>query len=160
MTDLTEDLGLTDHGGIDSGSNAEQMLDRLRTVVHVEMIGDLLGRGEGQVGEERTEIGVGRVELLGHHIDLSAVACGEHDCLAHMLMGDHIVQCLRETGVVDRDALEQRQRHCSVVQPENDYRHVGVVSFDPARGCSRKTPSFPETAPSCQFSCRSPVNRL
>ena len=136
------------------------MLNRLCAVVHVEMVGDLLRRSEGQISEERTEIGVGRVEFLGHHIDLGAVACGEHDGLAHMLMGDHIVQGFREPGVVDRDALKKRQRHCFVVQPENDYRHVGVVSFDPARGCSLKTPSFPETAQSCQFSCRSPAIRL
>ena len=150
MPDLTEDLGLADDCGVHTGGDTEQMLDGLRTVIHIEVIGDLLRRGEGEISEEGAQIRVGRMELLSHHVDLGAIAGGQHHCFADVLVRNHIVQCLRQSGIVDGDALKQRQRNSSVVQPENDYRHVWVGSFDPARGCSRKTPSFPETEQSCQ----------
>ena len=125
---LAEDLALAEHGRVEPGGHREEVGDGRRVVVDVEVVAEVLGREEGDLGEEVADVLVGAVEALGDGVDLGAVARGEHDGLGHVGAGDEVVQGLRQRGITDGHALEEVERRAAVVQPDDDDGHA-VVSL-------------------------------
>ena len=123
---LTEDLALAEHGRVEPGGDAEEVGHRRGVVVDVEVVAEVLGGEEGDLGEEVADVLVGAVEALGHRVDLGAVAGREHDRLRDVLAGHEIVQGLRQRGVTDGHPLEQVERRAPVVQPDDDDGHAAV----------------------------------
>ena len=82
---LAEDLALAEHGRVEPGGHAEEVGDGRGVVVDVEVVAEVLGGEEGDLGEEVADVLVGAVEPLGHRVDLGAVARREHDGLRHVL---------------------------------------------------------------------------
>jgi hypothetical protein len=124
LTHLTEDLGLAEHGGVEPGGHLEQVRHGGVVVLAVQVRVQVVGRQAAEFAEEVADVGVGAVELLGHGVDLGAVAGAEHHGLAHVVaaaaspcndLGNHL-GC-------QRDALEQRQRPGAVVHSDHDDRH-------------------------------------
>ena len=128
----------------------EEVRGRLLVVGDVEVVGEVLGRQEGQLGEEVAHVGVGTVELLGDHVDLGAVARGQHDRLADVLAAGDVVERLAQARLVDGHPLEQVERHGAVVQPDDDDRHASRRSLASARLPSRMSSSIPESRACCQ----------
>ena len=123
---LAEDLALAEHGRVEPGGHGEEVGDGRRVVVDVEVVAEVLGGEEGDLGEEVADVLVGAVEPLGHRVDLGAVARGEHDGLGHVLAGDEVVERLRQRGIADGHPLEQVERRAPVVQPDDDDGHAAV----------------------------------
>ena len=121
---LAEDLALAEHGRVEPGGDPEEVGDGRRVVVDVEVVAEVLGGQERDLGEEVADVLVGAVEPLGDGVDLGAVAGGEHDRLGHVRAGDEVVQGLRERGVADGHALEEVERRAAVVQPDDDDGHA------------------------------------
>ena len=121
---LAEDLALAEHRRVEAGGDAEEVGDRRRVVVDVEVVGEVLGGEEGDLGEEVADVLVGAVEPLGDRVDLGAVAGGEHHGLGHVRARDQVVQRLRQRGIADGHALEQVERRAAVVQPDDDDGHA------------------------------------
>ncbi len=91
---LAEDLALAEHGGVEPGGHLEEVGDGGGVVVDVEVVAEVLGGQEGDLGEEVADVLVGAVEPLGDGVDLGAVARGQHDRLGHVVAGDEVVQRL------------------------------------------------------------------
>ena len=80
--DLALDLALAQHRRVEPGGHRHQVLRGGRVVVDVEVVGEVLGREEREVGEEAADVAVGAVEPLGDGVDLGAVARRQHQGLA------------------------------------------------------------------------------
>ena len=119
--------------------------------MHVEMVGELLGRHERQLGEEVADVLVGAVEPLGDGVDLGAVARREDDDLADVLARREVVEGLGQARAVDRHPLEQVERHGAVVQSDDDDGHACRRSF-----ASRDPPSADQVQHS-RIERRSPI---
>ena len=143
--DLAEDLALADHRGVEPGGHGEQVRHGRVVVVDVEVVGELLGRQERQVGEEVAHVLVAAVEPLGHRVDLGAVARRQDHRLGQVLPRAEVVQGLGQPGVVDRHPLEQVERRGAVVQSDDDDRHACRRSLASARCPSRIISSIPES---------------
>ena len=138
LLDLAEDLALAEHGGVEAGGDAEEVGDGRRVVVDVEVVGEVLGREEGDLGEEVADVLVGAVEPLGDGVDLGAVAGGEHHGLGHVGARDQVVQGLRQRGIADGHALEQVERRAAVVQPDDDDGHAVSPTVASPGGADRR----------------------
>ena len=128
LLDLPEDLALAEHGRVEAGGHREEVRDGRRVVVDVEVVAEVLGREERDLGEEVADVLVGAVEALRDGVDLGAVAGGQHHGLGHVGAGDEVVQRLGQRGVADGHALEEVERRAAVVQPDDDDGHA-VVSL-------------------------------
>ena len=73
------------HRGVDAGDDLEEVADRIVVVVDVEAVGEVLGRQEGEVGEEVAHLLVRAVEPLGDDVHLGAVAGRQDDDLGGVL---------------------------------------------------------------------------
>ena len=123
---LAEDLALAEHGRVEPGGDREEVGDGRGVVVDVEVVAEVLGGEEGDLGEEVADVLEGAVEPLGDRVDLGAVARREHDGLGDVLARHEVVQRLRQRGVTDGHPLEQVERGAPVVQPDDDDGHAAV----------------------------------
>ena len=71
---LPEDLGLAEHGRVETRCNREEVPRGTLVEVAVEVVGQLVGTQAGVVGDEVADVGVRAVEPLGDDVDLGAVA--------------------------------------------------------------------------------------
>ena len=157
VADLAEDLALAEDDAVEPGGHREQVGHGRRVVVDVEVVAEVLGGQEGGLGQEVADVLVGPVELLGHRVDLGAVARGEHDGLGHVLAVHQVVEGLRERGVADGHPLEQVERSAPVVQSDDDdgqlvgslcgYPCSGGVEMRPRAAWSRSRASSDRPAP-------------
>ena len=120
---LTEDLALAEHGRIEPGGDLEQMADRGRIVLAVEVRDQLVDRQVAEFAEEVAHVGVRPVEQLGDDVDLGAVAGGQHDRFADVVAQRQAGDGLADLVGGDGDALQQRQRAAAMVDTDDQDRH-------------------------------------
>jgi hypothetical protein len=89
-------------------------------VVRVHVVGQVLGRHEGQLRDGVAEVAHARVEALDRGVDLGAVARREDDRLAHVVPADEVGQHLGQAVGRDGGPLEQLEGGAAVVEPEDD----------------------------------------
>ena len=107
---LAEDLRLAHHQRVQAGRDPEQVADRRRVAVLVEVLGEIGDRDAGPPREHAGEIGGRAIRVVGGDVQLDAVARGDHRRLADRRQRGQLDQ--RGSGRVrlDRQALAHRDR--------------------------------------------------
>ena len=100
--DLSEDLALTQHDGVEAGRNLEEVRDGGGVVLAVEVGRQFVDGQIADLAEEVPHVAVGAMEQLGDDVDLGAVARGEYDGLTDVVTnrksGDGFAQLLGQRG--------------------------------------------------------------
>jgi len=100
--ELSQNLGLAHHHGIQAGGHAEQMMDGVAAFVPVEMRADALRADALLIGEEGIDDGLRVGPVVGGEGDFDAIAGGEDDgfsdSLAGLQIGQSGRQCFRPEG--------------------------------------------------------------
>ena len=89
---LAQDLGLTEHIGLDTRRNREKMIDGTIVMVAVQMLGDLIGAYITEQTQGIADVSIGAVETFGDGVDLGAVAGRQHDRLGDVRARTQIVK--------------------------------------------------------------------
>ena len=82
------------------------MASRVGVVEAGQIVGELLGRYVGGLGEEVSDVLIGAVELLGEGVDLNPVAGRQDDGLGDVLARAQVGQRLGQAGCRDRHPLQ------------------------------------------------------
>ena len=141
VADLAEDLGLAEHGRVETRGHREEVTRGALVEVAVEVVGRArrdAGR-RGRAMKSRTS-GVRAVEPLGDDVDLGAVAGRQHHGLGDVRPRAEVVERLGKARTVDTGPLEQLERCDAVVQTDDDDRHAGWRSFS-SRGLVHSMPA-------------------
>ena len=152
--DLAEDLALAEDGGVEPGGDARTGGATAGVVVvDVEVVAEVLGGEEGQLGEEVADVLVGAVEPLGRPRRPRCGCRSRARRPRRRARATHeVVQRLRQRGVVDRHPLEQVERGGPVVQSDDDDRHACRQLLRFVEPPSRIRSSIPESRAARQSS--------
>ena len=123
LPDLGQDLGLSQHHGVDSRGDGEQMLCGVVLVVGVQRIGELLGRQLARLGQEPLQVEESRVVGIDRRVDLDPVARREDGSLRHRVQVEQTAKGLREVLPAEGEALEQLDRSPAIGDPQGEDRH-------------------------------------
>src|SRR5581483_8824412 len=151
VTDLAEDLALSEDRRVEPGGHLEQMGDGGLLVVRVEVVAEALGRGAGELGQEVAHVPDGAVEALGLGVDLGAHARGKQHGFEDVRAVMQIVQGLGQTGLGHGHALEQLERHRPVVEAHDYDRHACSRSLTSSSRPSRTSSSISTSSTDRQF---------
>ena len=117
---------LAQYGRIQTGGHREEVPGRITVVEAGQVVGELLGRHMGHLGEEVADVLVRTVELLGEYVHLDPVAGRQDHGLVDVLARREVGQRLGQARRRDRHALEQVERHGAVVETY-DYDRQGPI---------------------------------
>src|ERR1051325_2127001 len=99
------------------------MVDRFVFVKAGETLAEILGRDVVELRKELAERTDAGVEAVDDRVYLGPIARRQDHGLPHMLRGARCMQCLRQLGRFEREALQQLERRALVVETGDEYRH-------------------------------------
>jgi hypothetical protein len=128
---LAEHLGLADHHRVQAAGDVEQVLHGPVVVVHVVVLGQLLGRDPGVLADQLGKVGQRAVEAADVGVDLQPVAGRHRYRLGDVLGADGVADQLRHPVRGERDLLQQRDGRGAVGQADHEQAHAGLTSSYP-----------------------------
>ena len=125
---LAEHLLLADHRGVQAAGHREQVLDGGLRVADVGVLGQVVQRHAGMLGEHLPDHRKTAVEGLDDRVHLDPVAGGEHHGLGHQRGLQHLVDDLGLIGLIGAQMLQHGHRRAAVRNPKEQHAHGFITT--------------------------------
>lgn len=129
---LTKNLRLAHDHRIEPGGHRKQVLHTGRSVMHVEVFGQLVQRHRALVCQDIGDIGQPLMKSCHHRVNLNPVTGGQQQRFSDGRTLTQLVQDLAGVRAGHRDSLQHLHRCAAVGQPHDQQTHRPTT---PARSC-------------------------
>ena len=118
LLDLTQDLPLTDHQGIQARSHPKQMIDALFIFIGIQIFADILLVAR-KVEQELPHGFKSFSGIIHHRIELTAIAGGQHCRLIDLIVFMQMPEPAADVLTRDRKPLAHRHRCRFMIESQN-----------------------------------------